>query len=224
VPRRTLERYVKDTFLSPEELVNVHVRRRTVLPRELENKLVEYCITMDQRYYGLRRQDIKRMTFQLAIRSVLKHPFNQEKSAAGKKWLRSFLQRHPVLSMRTPEGIPAALVKGFTSENLTRFFDIYESELRKINHPAHGIFKMDETRITAVQHRQGKVVRMRGKKEVESLISAERKNLNAVVTCMSASGTYVPPLTTFPRKNMREQLMDGAPAGSISACHSSGWL
>jgi len=44
-------RYVKDTSLSPEELVNVHVGRRTVLPSELENELLEYCITMDQRYY-----------------------------------------------------------------------------------------------------------------------------------------------------------------------------
>jgi hypothetical protein len=34
------------------------------------------------------------MAFQLAIRNCFKHPFNQEKSAAGKKWL---------LSLRTPE-------------------------------------------------------------------------------------------------------------------------
>jgi hypothetical protein len=47
------------------------------------------------------------MDFHLAIRSGLKHPFNQEKSATGKKWLRSFLKRHPVLSVRTPEGISA---------------------------------------------------------------------------------------------------------------------
>jgi len=40
--------------------------RKTVLPSGLENKLVEYCIIMDQSYYGLRRQDIKRMAFQLA--------------------------------------------------------------------------------------------------------------------------------------------------------------
>jgi hypothetical protein len=32
VPRETLERYVKDTSRSPEELVNVHLGRRTVLP------------------------------------------------------------------------------------------------------------------------------------------------------------------------------------------------
>jgi len=41
---------------------------------------------------------------------------------------------------------------------------------------------------------------MRSNKEVESLTSAERGNLITVVTCMSASGTYVPPLTVFPRK------------------------
>jgi hypothetical protein len=40
--------------------------------------------------YGLRRQDVKRMAFQLAIRNGLKSPFNQEKSAAGKKWFGSF--------------------------------------------------------------------------------------------------------------------------------------
>jgi hypothetical protein len=45
VQRGTLEMYVKDTSLSPEGLVNVHVGR-TVLIGELENKLVEYCITI----------------------------------------------------------------------------------------------------------------------------------------------------------------------------------
>jgi len=74
--------------------------------------------------------------------------------------------------MRTPEGISAARVKGFTSENAARFFDIYESELRKVNHPVHRIFNADAIGITTVQHRHGKVVSMRGWKEVASLISA----------------------------------------------------
>ena len=39
---------------SPEEPVNVHLGRSTVLPNELVNKLVQYCITVDQRYCGLR--------------------------------------------------------------------------------------------------------------------------------------------------------------------------
>jgi len=121
VPRGTLERYVKDTSRSPEGLVNVHLGRRTFLPSEPENKRLDYCIIMGQRYYRLRRQDIKRMGLQLAIRNYLKHPFNQEKSEAGKKRLRSILKRHPVFSMRTPEGISVARVKDFTSENVARF-------------------------------------------------------------------------------------------------------
>ena len=54
---------MKDTSRSSEEVVNVHLGRKTVLPSDLENKLVEYCVIMDQSYYGLRRQDIKRMVF-----------------------------------------------------------------------------------------------------------------------------------------------------------------
>jgi len=54
--------------------------------------------------------------------------------------------------MRT-EGISADRVKGCTSGNVVRLFDIYESELRNVNHPVHRIFSVDETRITKMQHR-----------------------------------------------------------------------
>ena len=172
VPRGTPERYVKDTSRSPEELVNVHLGRRTVLPSELENKLLEYCVVMGQRFNGLRHEDIKRMAFQLAIRNGLKRPINQEKSETGRRWLRSFLKRHPVISVKSPERISAARVKGFTSENVAKFFDICEPELRTVNHPVHRIFTVDERGITAVQHRHSKVVSMRGKIEVASLTSA----------------------------------------------------
>jgi len=74
--------------------------------------------------------------------------------------------------MRTPERISAARMKGFRSENVARFFDTYESELRKVNNPVHRIFNVDETGIKIVQHRYSKVVSMRGKKEVASLTSA----------------------------------------------------
>ena len=69
-----------------------------------------------------------------------------------------------------------------------KVFDIYESELRKVNHPVYRIFNADTTGIITVQHRTFKTVIMRGKKEVAS-------NIGSVVTCRNAAGTYVPPLT-----------------------------
>jgi hypothetical protein len=74
--------------------------------------------------------------------------------------------------MRNPEGISAARVKGFTSENVARIFDVYKSKLRKVNHPVHRIFNADETGIITVQHRNRKDVCIRGKKEVASLTMA----------------------------------------------------
>ena len=75
--------------------------------------------------------------------------------------------------MRTPEGISAVRMKGFKPEKVERFFDIYESELRKVNnHPVHRTFFADETRIVTVQKRHSKFVSTRGKKEVASLTLA----------------------------------------------------
>ena len=48
---------MKDTSNSSEEVVNVHLGRKIVLPSELENKHLEYCVIMNQSYYGLR--DVK---------------------------------------------------------------------------------------------------------------------------------------------------------------------
>jgi len=62
------------------------------------------------------------------------------------------------------------------------------------------IFNVDETWNTTIQYRHSRVVRMRSKKEVESLTSAERGNLITLVICMNATGTYVPPLIVFSRK------------------------
>lgn len=99
-----------------------------------------------------------------------------------------------------------------------------EPELAKINFSPNKLFNVDETGITIVQHKTSKVVGLKGKRQVASLSSAERGALITVVTCMSASGQYVPPMLVFPRKNMKAELMDGAPAGSIAACHVSGWI
>jgi hypothetical protein len=74
--------------------------------------------------------------------------------------------------MKTHEGISVARIKGFTTEDVACFFDIYESELRKVNNPVHRIFNADETGIVTLQHRHSKVVSMRGKKEVASLTLA----------------------------------------------------
>jgi hypothetical protein len=84
VPKGILERYVKDNAKSLEELVQVNLGRRPILTDRMESDVVKYCIQMDTRYYGLRRNDVKRMAFQLAIRNGIQHPFSLQRKSAGK--------------------------------------------------------------------------------------------------------------------------------------------
>jgi len=74
--------------------------------------------------------------------------------------------------MRNSESISAARVKGFTSDNVAIFLDIYESGLKKVNNPVRRIFNAGKTGIITVQHRDTKVFSMKGKKEVASLTLA----------------------------------------------------
>ncbi|XP_072380614.1 uncharacterized protein [Diabrotica undecimpunctata] len=40
----------------------------------------------------------------------------------------------------------------------------------------------------------------------------------------NAAGVFVSPLLIFPRKNMKTELMLGAPTGAVTECHVSGWV
>jgi hypothetical protein len=69
VPRGTLERYVKDTPLSPEELVNVHVGKKTVIPNELENKLLQYST---RKTYSFKETGSKKVIWN-RIKKIFEH-------------------------------------------------------------------------------------------------------------------------------------------------------
>jgi len=58
--------------------------------------------------------------FSVGSKNVLKHPLNKKKSAAGKKWLRSFLKRHPILRIGD-RGSTVVKVLRYKSEG--RWFD-----------------------------------------------------------------------------------------------------
>jgi len=69
-----------------------------------------------------------------------------------------------------------------------------------------------------------KILGLKGKRQITSLQSAERGSLVTVVTCMSPTGHFTPPLLAFPRKNMKQKLMNGTLPGSIHACHPLEWI
>jgi hypothetical protein len=98
--------------------------------------------------------------------------------------MKLFMEGHPELSLRKPQAVSAARVKGFNRENVSVYFSILETEMEKIKCSLNRLFNVDETGITVVQHETFKVISLKGKRQVASLSPAERGALMTVVTEM----------------------------------------
>lgn len=223
VPRSTLQRLSKEKYGDPLIAAATKMGRPSVLCPELENKLVKYCLAMEAAYFGLTRSDLRRMALQLAVKNNLNHPFKDQ--MAGKKWLKLFLKRHKsTLAQRKPTGTSYARALGFSKENVDKFFGLLENVFEKHKYTPDRIYNVDESGIAIVQTKIQEVIGLRGKRQIGSLTAAERGSLITIVVSMNASGTFVPPLVVFPRKNMNSQLEKGAPPGTVFAVHPSGWI
>jgi hypothetical protein len=178
---------------------------------------------MERKFSGLTIADIMRLAYQLAVRNGIKNQFCKGNEKAGRKWLKNFLHHHPEISVKTPEGLSLSRARGFTPESVAQFFKIYEPAMDTIHHNFARLYYCDKTGITFVQHKHIKILGLKGKRQISSLQSAEQGFLVTVITCMSPTGHFIPPLLVIPRKNMKQELMNGTQPGSIHACHPSGW-
>jgi len=93
-----------------------------------------------------------------------------------------------------------------------------------IQHNPARLNNCNKISIAIVQHKHTKVLGLKGKHQISSLQSAEWGSLVTVITCMRPTVHFIPPLLVFPRKNMKQEMMNGTPPGSIHTCHPSGWI
>ncbi|XP_055903963.1 tigger transposable element-derived protein 6-like [Eupeodes corollae] len=224
VPKTTLRRLVAEDNKPLDKVVSAKLGRKPIFPLELEESLVDYTLQMEGKLFGLTRNDIKSLAFQLALKNNIPNPFSLVNEVAGRSWLRLFLKRHPLLSFRQPTGTSFARASGFSKENVDIFFNHLEKLMVTYRFSPDKIFNVDETGISVVPSKMPKVLALKGRRQIGALTSGERGSLITAILCMSAGGSFVPPMFIFPRKRDNPILMKGAPPGSIYANHPSGWV
>ncbi|XP_051158509.1 uncharacterized protein LOC127279895 [Leptopilina boulardi] len=179
---------------------------------------------MEERMYGLTAEEIRKLAFQLSVKSKIKHPFNSDKEIAGPDWFQNFMKRHPKLSLRKPEPTSAARASGFNKADVTKFYDLLEEIILKHKLTAKRMFNVDEFGTSVVPKCVSKIVALKGKHQVASRKSAKRGQLVTAEVCFSADGQYMPPMLIFPRKRDKQKCLNGKPEGAWAEFNDNGWI
>ena len=133
VPKTTLRRKTQQVkeFGESNTTIKTPLGRKPVLNDMLEQELVKYCLEMDKRFFGLTRDDCRRLAYQLAEANGLPNPFTDK--IAGRDWLARFLRRHPQLTISNPTKAPR---QGKTSRQRStkkRFVIVCISHLKSLS-------------------------------------------------------------------------------------------
>jgi hypothetical protein len=162
---------------------------------------------MESRLFGLTMRDLRCLAYQLAQRNNLLHKFCNEKCMAGEDWVKSFLTRHPNLSIREPEATSGARAMGFNKVAVNQFFSLLENSIDKHHLTAERIYNCDETGVTVNPKCQSKIIALKGKRQV-----GVGQTVTGLV-CVSAAGMFMPPMLIFPRKGKQQEFELGLPPG-----------
>ena len=189
----------------------------------MEDRLAHYLVEMADMGFGLSRQEVMRLAFQIAEESGIKHPFKN--CTAGRKWFEAFRFRNPNLTLRTPEALSYARAKSVNLKTIEDFFAKLGAIYARLNlfcRPMQ-VFNVDESGVNVTQHK-GKVIAEVKRKGVHRVVAAEKGKNHTVIACGSASGFVLPPMIIFPRVRVSEGLKANAPPGSYLAAQKKGWV
>lgn len=223
IPQATLRRHALNTNKNLPSNTKGLGRFRNTFPPEIERQLVDHIKFLETRLFGLTRKAVQELAFNLAEKNGFSHNFNREKKLAGQEWLDGFLQRNQDISLRTPEATSAARAQAFNKPQVSKFFEIYQRLIDTHNFEPQRIYNVDESGLTTVQKPE-KILATKGRKQIGCLTSAERGSNVTVVCCTNAIGSFIPPCMIFPRKNMKKELVDEAPTGTLGLAQESGWM
>lgn len=224
----SLYRYIKKkTAYEAKEMATaptVGYPEKTVFTASEEKVLCDYLLNCAAANFGLRTKEARSFAYRLAVEYNKKIPSSwTEHEMTGEVWLRSFMKRHPVLSLRLPQPTSIARATSFNRTNVQLFFLNYTAVVDKHKLQGKDIWNVDESGITTVQ-KPDRVIARRGQKQVSAMTSAERGTLVTIALAGNALGNHIPPMFIFPRKRFNDHFIRDAPTGSIGTANGSGWM
>ena len=94
---------------------------------------MDYTIQAAKMFYGLPMNKVRRMVYQYAIAcesQTIPDAWKKDQMAT-RDWYYSFMERHPTLVLKAPEGMSIARIVAFNKVNVETFFKAYTLAMEK---------------------------------------------------------------------------------------------
>jgi hypothetical protein len=120
--------------------------RKPIFDAAAEEELVSVIKLLSQRGFPLGMKEIRRVVYDYAIQNQIQG-FSINKQAAGYEWFHSFLDRHPDISIRTPEPLSIERAAGMNRPVVQQWFANLEVKIEEMgikNMPTH-FWNVDES-------------------------------------------------------------------------------
>lgn len=160
IPRATIGDYLRDH--SDERSRS---GRAPVVPLHIENEVTKHVLQAAEQGFGVTRQQLLYKVGRMCKDIGLKTPFSG--GIPGKFWWEGFKQRHPEVTLRTPEALSTSRARCMNPVVVGRYFIDLDKLLKEngIMEKPHLIWNADETGIQFC-HRPVKVCARVGSRSV----------------------------------------------------------
>ena len=185
---------------------------------EEEKELSEHVKYMADIGYGYTKSNIQYMAADFA-RSVWKE-VKSEKGLSD-SWFYGFLKRWPDLKMVKPQKLQISRAKSASKEAVDNYFRELGNAMRENNlmEAPQRIYNLDETGIS-IEHAPPKIVY--SKESNPQAVTFERSANITIIAGVNAIGNYIYPFYVFYGKRWMDELLEGAPTGSIGTLSGKG--
>ena len=141
---------------------------------------------------------------------------------ATRDWYYSFMDRHPNLVLKAPEGMSIARIVAFNKVNVETFFKAYTLAMEKYQFTPDRIYNLDESSLSTVM-KPVRVVCARGQ-SVATQVSRERGETMTFVGIINAVGQSIPPVFIIPRLRWNPIFMRNTIFGCKGILQANGWM
>ncbi|XP_076049622.1 uncharacterized protein LOC143030355 [Oratosquilla oratoria] len=196
---------------------------RVFTPQQ-ELHIVEYTLHAARIFYGLSMNEVRRMVYQYAKAcgsQTIPDAWEKDRMAT-RDWYYSFMDRHPNLVLKAPEGMSIARIVAFNKVNVETFFRAYTLAMEKYEFTPDRIYNLDESSLSTVME-PVKVACARVQ-PVASQVTQERGDTMTFVGIINAVGQSIPPVFIIPRCRWNPAFMRNTILGSIGILHPNGWM